>query len=198
MLLNGHIALFTGTGQGIVRASALILAAQGADLVLFDKNPETLNNTSANDLDDLPNHSHLFPSFFFKSIYSTLPCLLIKELKAQLTTLISRDPKTADQKPYTSNPDITPEAILSNMAFMIKVKRPRLRILMGSVKIIKIGRKKAFKMPRMAAANSAVKKPFTCIPSITYEVNIMAAVSINHRIKIPFILFFSSLLSFFK
>jgi len=45
MLLNGHIALFTGTGQGIVRASAVIFAAQGADLVLFDKNPETLNNT---------------------------------------------------------------------------------------------------------------------------------------------------------
>jgi hypothetical protein len=123
---------------------------------------------------------------------------LIKELKAQLTTLMRRDPKTADQKPYTSNPDITPEAILSNMAFIIKVKRPRLRILIGSVKIIKIGRKKAFKMPRIAAANKAVKKPFTCIPSITYEANMMAAVSINHRIKIPFILFFSSFLSFFN
>jgi len=79
------------------------------------------------------------------------------------------------------------------MAFMIKVKRPRLRILIGRVRTIKIGRKKAFRMPRMAAANKALKKLFTCIPSITYEVNIMAAVSINHLIKIPLIPVFSFL-----
>jgi hypothetical protein len=79
------------------------------------------------------------------------------------------------------------------MAFMIKVNRPRLKMLIGSVKIIKIGRKKAFKIPRIAAANKAVKKPFTWIPSNTYEANIMAAVRTNQRITIPFILFFSLL-----
>ena len=42
MLLDGHIALITGAGQGIGRACAVIFAAQGADLVLLDKNPETL------------------------------------------------------------------------------------------------------------------------------------------------------------
>jgi 3-oxoacyl-[acyl-carrier protein] reductase len=46
MLLNGHIALITGAGQGIGRACAVIFAAQGADLILFDKNPETLNAIS--------------------------------------------------------------------------------------------------------------------------------------------------------
>jgi len=46
MLLHGHIALITGAGQGIGRACAVIFAAQGADLVLFDKNPETLHTIS--------------------------------------------------------------------------------------------------------------------------------------------------------
>ena len=46
MLLDGHIALITGAGQGIGRASAHIFASKGADLVLFDKNPETLTTIS--------------------------------------------------------------------------------------------------------------------------------------------------------
>ena len=46
MLLNGHIALITGAGQGIGRACAVIFAAQGADLILLDKNPETLTTIS--------------------------------------------------------------------------------------------------------------------------------------------------------
>jgi 3-oxoacyl-[acyl-carrier protein] reductase len=50
MLLNGHIALITGAGQGagqgIGRACAVIFAAQGADLILLDKNPETLTAIS--------------------------------------------------------------------------------------------------------------------------------------------------------
>jgi len=117
-------------------------------------------------LNIIVHYSHLSPSFFFKSIYSILPWSLIKELKAQLTKLMSKDPKTADQKPYTLNPDIMPEAILSSMAFIIKVKRPRLRIFIGRVSKIRIGRKKAFRMPRTAAANNALEKLFTCIPSI--------------------------------
>jgi hypothetical protein len=124
-------------------------------------------------------------------MYSTLPCAPIKELKTQLTTLISKEPNTADQNPYTSKPEITPDAILSSKALMIKVNRPRVIILMGSVRIINIGRKKAFKIPRMAAAKKALKKPFTCMPSITYEANMMAAVKISHLIRIPTILAFS-------
>jgi len=42
MSLDGHIALITGAGQGIGRACAVIFASKGADLVLVDKNPETL------------------------------------------------------------------------------------------------------------------------------------------------------------
>ena len=43
MPLDGHTALITGAGQGIGRACANIFASQGADLVLIDKNSETLN-----------------------------------------------------------------------------------------------------------------------------------------------------------
>jgi 3-oxoacyl-[acyl-carrier protein] reductase len=42
MELNGHTALITGAGQGIGRACAEVFASRGADLVLIEKNPETL------------------------------------------------------------------------------------------------------------------------------------------------------------
>ena len=43
MNLAGHKALITGAGQGIGRACAEVFASRGADLVLLDKNSETLN-----------------------------------------------------------------------------------------------------------------------------------------------------------
>lgn len=43
MSLDGHIVLITGAGQGIGRACAVIFASKGANLVLLDKNPETLS-----------------------------------------------------------------------------------------------------------------------------------------------------------
>jgi 3-oxoacyl-[acyl-carrier protein] reductase len=44
MNLKWHRALITGAGQGIGRACAEIFAARGADLVLLDKNPDTLED----------------------------------------------------------------------------------------------------------------------------------------------------------
>jgi len=46
MSLSGHTALITGAGQGIGRACALIFASRGADLVLLDKNPKTLDTVA--------------------------------------------------------------------------------------------------------------------------------------------------------
>ncbi|MEJ2724844.1 MAG: SDR family NAD(P)-dependent oxidoreductase [Deltaproteobacteria bacterium] len=42
MKLQGHRALITGAGQGIGRACAEVFASRGSDLVLLDKNAETL------------------------------------------------------------------------------------------------------------------------------------------------------------
>lgn len=42
MSLSGHRALITGAGQGIGRACAEVFAAQGADLVLLDRNRASL------------------------------------------------------------------------------------------------------------------------------------------------------------
>jgi NAD(P)-dependent dehydrogenase (short-subunit alcohol dehydrogenase family) len=42
MKLQGHRALITGAGQGIGRACAEVFASRGSDLVLVDKNAETL------------------------------------------------------------------------------------------------------------------------------------------------------------
>jgi len=46
MSFDGHIALITGAGQGIGRACAVVFASEGADLVLLDKNPETLSKVT--------------------------------------------------------------------------------------------------------------------------------------------------------
>jgi len=47
MDLSGYRVLVTGAGQGIGRACAEVFAAQGAGLVLLDKNLDTLNAVSA-------------------------------------------------------------------------------------------------------------------------------------------------------
>jgi 3-oxoacyl-[acyl-carrier protein] reductase len=45
MDLSDHLALITGAGQGIGGACAEMFALKGADLILLDKNPETLAET---------------------------------------------------------------------------------------------------------------------------------------------------------
>jgi len=47
MDLSNHLALITGAGQGIGQACAEVFALKGADLILFDKNPETLAATAS-------------------------------------------------------------------------------------------------------------------------------------------------------
>jgi hypothetical protein len=48
---------------------------------------------------------------------------------------------------------------------MIKVNKPRLKMLIGSVSSRAMGLKKALRIPSMAAAKTAGIKPLTRIPS---------------------------------
>jgi 3-oxoacyl-[acyl-carrier protein] reductase len=47
MSLSGHTAFITGAGQGIGKACALAFASRGANLVLIDKNQESLTNVAS-------------------------------------------------------------------------------------------------------------------------------------------------------
>jgi len=95
----------------------------------------------------------------------TVPRSLMKEFSNQLMILINKDPNMADQKPITSKPVITAEAIFNIRALMTKVKKPRDNILIGSVSRSAIGLKKAFRIPSMAAAKRADKNPLIWMPS---------------------------------
>ena len=95
----------------------------------------------------------------------TVPRSLIKEFSSQLMMLINKDPNMADQKPITSKPVITAEAIFNISALMTKVKKPRDKILIGRVNRSAIGLKKAFRIPSIAAAKSADKNPLIWMPS---------------------------------
>ncbi len=75
------------------------------------------------------------------------------------------------------------------IALITKVKSPRLNTFMGSVRINNMGRKKAFSIPKIAAAKNADKKLRTYIPSSKYDVTMIATVRINHLRKIPLIIF---------
>ena len=50
---------------------------------------------------------------------------------------------------------------MSKTALITNVKRPKVSTVMGNVKMNNMGLKKAFRIPRMAAANSAEEKPLT-------------------------------------
>jgi hypothetical protein len=67
------------------------------------------------------------------------------------------------------------------------VNKPRDNIFIGSVRRIKMGRNKAFRIPSIAAAKIAVPNPLTWMPSSKLEVRKMAPVNVSHLIKIPFI-----------
>jgi hypothetical protein len=96
-----------------------------------------------------------------------------------------RAPSTAVQKPCTSKPVMTSETIFSIRALIRKVKRPRVRMLMGNVRRIRRGRKKAFRIPSTAAASKAGQRPETRMPSRSQEATRTATVRTSQRNKTP-------------
>lgn len=65
-------------------------------------------------------------------------------------------PIKAGQKPIIVKPLIKVETNQKRKPLMIRVKSPRVKILIGSVRIMRIGRMRALTMPRAKAAIRAV------------------------------------------
>jgi NAD(P)-dependent dehydrogenase (short-subunit alcohol dehydrogenase family) len=59
--LDGRVAIITGGGTGIGRATALLLAEHGADIVLAARRPEPLESTAA-EIDDLGQRAVAVPT----------------------------------------------------------------------------------------------------------------------------------------
>ena len=68
--------------------------------------------------------------------------------------LIKRAAQNAFQKLVISKPDTNPETTYRRKALMTKVKRPKLNMFMGKVKMKRKGLKKAFKIPNTKAAKT--------------------------------------------
>ena len=67
-------------------------------------------------------------------------------------------PNIAVPQPLISKPFSTPAASLNIMAFTTNVKRPRVNILMGRVRRIRMGFNSIFKRPTIIEASNALGK----------------------------------------
>lgn len=70
----------------------------------------------------------------------------------------------ARQKPATSNPGTIQATSITSKALITNVKSPRVKMLIGKVKIIKIGLIIAFTIPKTSATNNAAIKVETVTP----------------------------------
>jgi hypothetical protein len=76
-------------------------------------------------------------------------------LVSELTNEIMSEPTRAFQNESTEKPSMKVAANQNNMALMTKVNRPRVKILIGIVKINNTGRTKMFNKPSIMAAIKA-------------------------------------------
>jgi len=89
----------------------------------------------------------------------------------------------AHQKLETQNPGTMEEASKTSIALMTSVKRPRVKMFMGSVRKIRIGFKIALIAPSTTAKTKAITKLSTKTPGKTYEA-IAIATAEKNQLKI--------------
>lgn len=70
----------------------------------------------------------------------------------------------AHQNPSTLNPGTKLAAIRITAALITNVNNPKVRIVIGRVRIIRMGFMNALIIPKTTAATSAATKPVTCTP----------------------------------
>lgn len=76
-------------------------------------------------------------------------------------------PRIAGSQPSTLNPETNSVVSLKTIAFTIKTKSPKVRIVRGKVKRSKTGLMKVLIIPRTIAARRADVKASTWIPGTT-------------------------------
>ena len=109
----------------------------------------------------------------------------MKVLPTALTIETKNEPISAVIKPETAKPS-TNEAVKIKSAALIKnINKPRVRIVIGSVKIISSGFINTLSNPKMSAAIIAGYKPDTSIPGIIED----ASKSARAVIRILMIIF---------
>lgn len=84
-------------------------------------------------------------------------------------------PISAEKKVSIAKPDTNCEVVQSMSPLMMRVKRPRVKKLIGSVMSSIIGRITIFTIPRIRDAQIADENEERCIPLITFAVIIRAS-----------------------
>jgi len=99
--------------------------------------------------------------------------------------LIKIYPIIAEPKLETINPLVKDETIIKSIPFKIKVKSPKLIILMGKDKINNTGFIKALARPKTIEATIAAPNPLTYIPFMKEAVKYIAVAFIKILAKKP-------------
>ncbi len=102
----------------------------------------------------LANASRMMSIYYHCHAYFSIS----NEFKIILTTLTTIAPPNADQNPVITNPLSSEDVIPKIMALITKVNNPRVSILKGSVKIIRIGLMDIFNNPKIMEAISKSPK----------------------------------------
>lgn len=94
----------------------------------------------------------------------------IKFVSITLTILMRMDAIIAEKIFFTSKPTTTYDVIINTIPLIINVNNPKVIILIGRVKIIKIGLMVTFIIPKIAAAIIVDLKLDTVIPMGKYVI----------------------------
>lgn len=105
----------------------------------------------------------------------------------------NNEPPSAGKKPDTENPGTIFATSQNISAFITKVNKPKVRILIGKVKIINTGLIKIFTRPITSADQRAAANPEKLIPGTTQATKSSAKAKNSHLISIKIILYLLSL-----
>jgi hypothetical protein len=101
----------------------------------------------------------------------------------KVITVTTNDPNKAEPNDRTLKPRIMEPANQNSKALITNMKSPKVKRVMGKVRMTKIGFIKAFNRPRMAAPIMADPKLSTLIPGIKYAARSIAMVIIIHATR---------------